>query len=188
MTEALRLPGGPHAGSVPDDIGAAPDGGAAGPHAVTRPRAAAAPAVRAKSTSPRRPLHIAVAVGLSAGAYAASLAGVTALQAASDQSLADQRAPTADAIQALSAGHDQLQARLGAAAAAYSSAAAAYNAFASQLGTYEGKLGSLATNVGQIHGASVAMPSSVRLPSVSRSAASAPKPASHATTSASGKP
>ena len=61
--------------------------------AVVPPRTVARPAA-----ATRRPIHVVVAVGLTAGLYAVSLAGVTALQAMSDARLAEDRAPAADAI------------------------------------------------------------------------------------------
>ena len=44
-------------------------------------------------TEPRRPVHLAVLVGMSASAYAISLAGVAALQSDTDARVAADRAP-----------------------------------------------------------------------------------------------
>ena len=61
-------------------------------------------------TEPRRPIHLAVFLGLSAGAYAVSLAGVTALQSQSEASVLADRTPTVSAIAEISARNDALEA------------------------------------------------------------------------------
>ena len=110
-------------------------------------------------------------VGISAGAYAASLAGVTALQAASDRQLSDANAPARDAIAAIAAEHDRLDQRLTAAGTAYGSAAAAYADIVDRMTGVETRLGSLARQVKKVEGSAAWVPPAVRLPSVSRAAA-----------------
>jgi hypothetical protein len=183
MTEALRP-------NHPIGIGlgagahtAAP--GADGP--TTLAAARPAPRPKAKAAEARRPLHLAVAVGLSAGAYAAALAGVTAVQSSSEQALAAYHAPTLEAIGTLRAEHDRLEARLAAAADAYNGAAAAYGELTGGLGKLEQGLGTLAAQVTKVEGSAMSMPTAARLPSVGRSSGSASRPATHATTCASGK-
>jgi hypothetical protein len=144
------------------------------------------PKAKARAAEGRQPLHLVVTVGLSAGAYAAALAGVTALQSSSDQALAANHAPTVEAIDTLRAGHDRLEARLTTASAAYDAAAAAYGELAGGLGQFEQGLGALAAQVTKVEGSAMSLPSSVRLPSVGRSSGSASRPATHATTAASG--
>jgi hypothetical protein len=135
----------------------------------------------------RRPVHLAVVAGISAGAYAVSLAGVTALQAAGDRQLSESNAPAQDAISSISVEHDRLDARLTGARAAYDSAAAAYADAVDRMAGVEARLGSLAQQVRKVEGSAAWVPPVVRLPSVSRSAA-APraKPASNGSTGASG--
>lgn len=176
MTEALRPPR-----SVLPGLGI----GHRQQHAGTV--AGAVPKARAR-VEPRRPLHIAVVVGVSAGAYAASLAGVTALQAASERSLAADYAPAAAAIDQLRSQHDAMDTRLAGGATAYDRAAAAYDQVAGDLAAYEKQLGTLAKQVARAKGSASWMPTyGGSLPSVGRSSAPASRPTSHATTCASGK-
>ena len=66
-------------------------------HRTSAPlRAAARPVGRV--AEPRRPVHLAVVVGLSASAYAGALAGVTALQAAGDLEVGASNEPAVDAL------------------------------------------------------------------------------------------
>jgi len=121
---------------------------------------------------PRRPVHLAVIVGLSAGAYAASLAGVTALQAASDQQLDAANGPAADAVKTLQAEHARLDDRLAAAASTYDAATAAYADISGQLTAMEKRLGKLAVEVHKVQGSAAwtpPPPPAVRLPTVTRS-------------------
>ncbi len=122
---------------------------------------------------PRRPVHLAVIVGLSAGAYAVSLAGVTALQAASDQQLDAANGPAADAVKTLQAEHARLDDRLAAAASTYDAATAAYADISGQLAAMEKRLGKLAVEVHKVQGSASwtppPPPAAVRLPTVTRS-------------------
>jgi len=160
------------------------------PEPAALPRAAAPMAlVPRPGAERRRPIHLAMMAGLAAGAYAVSLAGVTALQASTDRAISDATIPTSDAVDLLRTHHDDLEARLAAAAAAYDAAAARYHGIAGDLLTYEQQLKALAQTVTKAKGSATWVPASGGgLPSVGRSAAAAPRPASHATTCASGKP
>jgi len=173
MTErALRLPQ------------AAPD--ARTLRVVPAARAAARPA-----TQTRRPVHVAVAVGVTAALYAVSLAGVTALQAGTDARLAAERAPAAAAVDALRTSHDLTEAELARIAAGYSGAAAAYQRIADEIGSHEAALGLLGERVAAVEGsaASLRVPTFSRLPAVSsRTVYVSARPASNACTNASGKP
>jgi hypothetical protein len=147
-----------------------PDAGS-GPQPV--PRAPVKPRAKAE---PRRPIHLAVAIGLSAGAYAAALAGVTALQSSSEQALVADRAPTADVVDQLRLEHGRLEARMARVSAAYDGAVTAYGKAAGGLGGYEQKLGTLAQQVAiaQTKAAALARAASMASPG-SGQAASAPK-------------
>jgi hypothetical protein len=137
-------------------------------------------------TEARRPLHVAVFLGLSAGAYAVSLAGVTALQAQSEAAVLVDRAPTAQAIAEIAAWHDALEATADRASAAYQRAAGAYDTAGQTLADVEAQLSGLADVVGTIQGAAQGLPSRVALPRVSRAATAVSRPTVHATTAASG--
>jgi hypothetical protein len=132
------------------------------------------------------PVHIGVLLGLGTGAYALSLAFVSGLQATSEAAIAAQRAPAMATIDALDRGHARLEADLKAARSTYEAAAAAYAATGSGFQDLEARLADLAAAVAKVNGTAASMPTTVRLPSVSRSVTSAPAPAIHATTAASG--
>ena len=171
MVDALRAPG--------------PLGLPSAERAADRPQAVGRAAGR--TAEARRPVHLAVVVGLSAGAYAASLAGVTALQAATDRDLAAANAPAVDTIATLTAEHDRLEARLAAAGTTYGTAATAYAEITDRLTALEGKLGKLASQVKKVEGSASWVPPAVRMPSVSRAAPSrAAPPASNGSSGASG--
>ena len=132
------------------------------------------------------PAHIGVLLGLSTGAYALSLAFVSGLQASSEAAIAAQRAPALATIDALDRGHTRLEADLLAARSAYEAAAAAYAASGAGFQDLEARLADLATVVAEVNGTAASMPTTVKLPSVSRSVSGATAPAVHATTGASG--
>ncbi len=143
-------------------------------------------------TEPRRPVHLAVVVGLSAGAYALSLAGVTALQSASDQRQISANGPAADAAQQLRSEHDRLDDRLVAAASDYDAATAAYSEISDQLAAMESRLGKLAAEVRKVQGSAAWTPPPApvaKLPTVTKSGSgtkAGPKPTPNATSGASG--
>lgn len=139
----------------------------------------------------RHPYHVGVFLGLSAGLYAVSLAGVTALQSGSDQAVAAERATSAAAIEAMKAGHDDLDRRVSAAVASYQSATAAYQRTADALAALETELGKASASVAGVTGSAASVPAQLSLPSLpklSPIAIAAPAPVVHATTGASGKP
>ena len=150
-------------------------------------RSAVAPTKAAtRVAEARRPVHLAVVVGLSASAYAVSLAGVTSLQATGDRDLAVANAPAIDALATLTVEHDRLEARLTSAGATYGTTAAAYSDITDRLARLEDRLGKLAGQVSKVEGSASWVAPSVRMPSVSRSAPRASKPASNGSTGASG--
>jgi hypothetical protein len=137
-------------------------------------------------TDARRPVHVGVFLGLSAGAYALSLAGVTALQAQSEAAIAADRVPTAEAISQLAAQNDSLEASARRARLTYDRAMGAYDRVGQTLAEVEDRLGELAKTVEAVDGAVRALPDRVALPQVSRTVTSIKSPTVHATTSASG--
>ncbi len=155
---------------------------------------------------PRRPMHVAVAIGISAGVYAVSLAGVTGLQATSDARIAADRAPAADAVAKLKASHDSMDAGLASLDGKYTDAASSYTAITKRIAGNEKALSQLGKQVKAAEGSasSLNMPTvgssswsssssssySSSLPSVSssRTVYVSSKPAANACTTASGKP
>lgn len=136
-------------------------------------------------TERRRPLHLAVALGVSAGVYAVSLAAVTSLQADQEAATAAERAPALDALASLRVANDRLGSRVASAGSLYEAASDGYRRVTAGLDALDGRLDTLATSVAGIEGAAVALPARVPLPSVSR-ARTVSAPVVHATTSASG--
>jgi hypothetical protein len=154
--------------------------------AAARPAGAAHPAAAA-----RRPVHVAVAIGVTAGLYAVSLAGVTGLQAGTDARLAAERAPAAAAVDALRVSHAMAEAELARIAAGLDGATSTYGLIADDIAGHEAALGLLAAQVSKVEGsaASLRVPTVSRLPSMSsRTAGVAARPVSNACTTASGKP
>lgn len=154
--------------------------------AVAYPRAVDTQRTIPALRSIRLPAHLGVLMGLSAGAYALCLAGVTGLQSMSEAQLAANRAPAIETIRSVQQKHDQLEARLATARSSYAAAAEAYRASGTGFAAMEARLSELSTLMTEINGTTAALPSSVKLPSVSRSVSGGSAPAVHATTTASG--
>jgi hypothetical protein len=138
-------------------------------------------------TERRRPVHLAVLVGMSASAYAASLAGVTALQSATDARVAADRAPASHAADVLATGHDRLETSLDRVNRAYTQAATRYAALGTRLVDMEASLDALGTRVKKVTGAANALPGHVNLPTIrSTTRVVTRTKVVHATTGASG--
>lgn len=152
--------------------------------ALADARAAARPA-----TMTRRPVHVAVAIGVTAGLYAVSLAGVTAMQAGTDARLAAERAPAAAAVDVLRTSHDRAEAELARITAGLDGEAATYGQIADDIAGHEAALGLLGKEVAAVEGsaASLRVPAFARLPTVSsRTVYVSARPATNACTTASG--
>ncbi len=139
---------------------------------------------------PRRPVHVVVAVGLTTGVYAAALAGIAALEGASEARLAADRAPAAAAVTRLREAHDALEARLAQLAVLYASAADRYRGIAGGIAAHETALEGLVAEVRSASGSAAALSvPPTRLPAVSATTPSAGgRPTVNACTTASGKP
>jgi hypothetical protein len=165
-----------------------PPPGGTGSGRADRPPGAAR--TQRPATAPRRPVHLAVMTGAAAGLYAVSLAGVTALQASTDASLAAARDPIAAAIAEQRASHERLEGVIERAAATYSQAAGAYATILEALGDHEGALAVLEREVTAAEGsaASLVVPARPALPAVSATAGTraVPRPRTNASTGASG--
>jgi len=209
MTGAVARPGFlPRPGAVPRRVAGQTPGPAhtppasppvARPGAVARPAAGmpgalARPAARARAgVGVRRPYHLAVAIGATAGVYALSLATVTALQAGTNAGVAAARQPTVDAIATMRADHDALEAAVARAEASYTLAADTYAAIAAGISEHEAVLGRLAGLTDEIEGTAASLPTRIALPTVTRTTVTrttvtrvAVRPASNATSGASG--
>ena len=148
MTEAAR----PLPGHLPGPRPAPTRTAGGGPLGLVRPAAA----TRAAAPG-RRPIHVVVAVGMTAGLYAISLAGVATLQSASDARLAAGRAPAADAVAGLTSAHDALEASLGTLNDAYARAAGAYAGIAKAIVGHEQALAALGQQVQAAAGSAAAL-------------------------------
>lgn len=144
-------------------------------------------------TDPRRPLHLGVFLGLSAGAYATGLAAVTWLQVQSEAAVLEGRAPAAQTIDALAAQNNSLASSEQRAGASYRRATDAYDLVAKTLADVEAQLADLGGVVGAVDGAAGALPDRVALPRIDRAPAvmsrgpvAVSQPTVHATTAASG--
>jgi hypothetical protein len=134
----------------------------------------------------RRPHHVGVLLGLSAGAYAITLAGIAGLQSATDQATIAAREPTQVAAEALAAEHDRLEAELAAARRSMTSTGEGYDATVALMTDLQARLDALAAAVGDLEGQTLALPTRLSLPSAPRVPAAASRPATQATTGASG--
>jgi hypothetical protein len=157
-------------------------------------------AVTERPTETRRPYHVGVALGLTAGIYAGSLAAVSMLQFDHDRVLIADRRPVSDAIALLGRHHDEMAARLEQAGAVFGDASLRYDDLATGLQALHADVVDLSGKLAKINrlaaidasGLGGVTRSGGTLPSVARSAPrsrgqSAPPPAS-ATTGGSGAP
>lgn len=134
----------------------------------------------------RRPVHLAVLVGASAGVYAISLAGITALQSATDAQVTAEREPASHAVDVVAAAHDGLQSSVDGAAGAFTVAADRYGTLTGRLADMEASLDTLGQRVAKVTGAAGSLPARVNLPTIHASAPVTRAKVVHATTGASG--
>lgn len=160
---------------------------------MVRPQDPGADSKAARSRSaPKRPYHVVVAVGLSTGVYALSLAGVSILQFEHDRRLIEAREPVADAVAELATHHDRLTQRLDAVRGLYERAADRYGLVGDELRRLHDRLADLQGQVAAIEGAAGRLPTAISLPAVPRAnpapapVVTQPAPKTHAKTGASG--
>ncbi len=160
--------------------------------------------VQKPASEPRRPYHVGVAIGLSAGVYATSLAAVTVLQMDQDRALATDRQPVGDAISLLADHHDAMEADIAAARSVYEEASERYGLVVGDIGDLHASVKRLGRTIARIEGSSssLSLPGLIRLPTVGRSSSNssssksssssaskpAPPPPSNGSSGASGKP
>jgi hypothetical protein len=182
MTDALR-PG----RVIPTPRAAAPRTAAprtAAPQ-VARPTRIAV--ITRTTSGARHPYHVGVLLGLSAGAYAVALAGVATLQSATEQTAQAANAPAIAAIEKLHTANETLDRQLAMVRLGLSQTGAGYDGTTKGLGEVGAQLDALASSVGVIEGQAAALPTRISLPSAPRISAGT-RPATVATTGASGKP
>ena len=135
-----------------------------------------------------RPLHLAVLAGLSASAYAGSLALVTMLQSSADAAVIAERAPIREIADTIATRHDGLEATVAAAMQRYSRVTDRYGALLPKFEGVETSLDGLAKTTAGVTHSTLTLPTHVSLPIVQ----AAPRvvrvaaPRTHATTGASG--
>jgi hypothetical protein len=139
-------------------------------------------------TETRRPVHLSVLVGLSASAYAGSLALVTTLQSVTDAAVAAERAPIREIADTIAAGHDDLETSVADAARRYSLITGRYGELLPKLAQLETSLDTLATTTSVVTDSALTLPSRVSLPTVLTAPriARSTAPTIRATTGASG--
>jgi hypothetical protein len=133
----------------------------------------------------RRPIHLGIAVGVSASLYAVSLAAVTGLQSGQNAQTSSAYAPLVSSVDQVDGANADLAARLDAARAAFDASAGSFSDVVAKVPGFETRLKALAGAVTKIRGTSVSMPTGGALPRVS-GAGTVAKPPVHVTTSASG--
>ena len=151
----------------------------------------AAPKPKASSgTDPKRPYHVGVALGLTAGLYAASLLATARLQIAADRDLIESRTPVEAAISALGDHHDWMDGRLEDARTQYSIGSTGYDTVRARLATLDEQLAKLNKIVEQVEKIGAAMPALLDLPgvpTVTRSASGGSKTGGGSSTSGGSK-
>ena len=139
-------------------------------------------------TERRLPPHLAVLVGISAGAYAIALAGVTALQSTADATVIAQRRPPQLTADLAARQHDTIDDSLAEAFERYAELVDRYDQAGVRLSVVEASLDGLATRAAGLTTSAAALRvTPFSLPRVSASVTrSVPRPTTHATTRASG--
>lgn len=164
-----------------------------GPAARPVPAAGVRTSVRGSEAILTTPARAGLLLGATAAVYAVSLAGVAALQADADAQVIAARAPYIDEVTSLRAANDELERLLHRADAQARALAADYSAVGVTVAGYEARLDALAGLVAEVEGSVAALPTRIKLPSVtmrgavagsSRSGGSAPR--TRATSGASG--
>ena len=156
---------------------------------------------KAAATNPRRPYHVGVAIGLSAGVYAGSLAAVTMLQIDQDRRIIADRQPVGDAIDVLVRHHDAMASSLGQAGAVFEAASRQYGGVSGAMDELHAAVAQLGRTVAGIERSAMSGALDLKLPSIPTAPRyvpksvpnaapppNAPPPPTHGSTGASGKP
>jgi len=134
----------------------------------------------------RLPLHVPAFLGCSTGAYALTLAGVTAVQSATDMALDRERAPMAHSLDAISSDHAALEQSMLELADDYDRLATSYAGLGPTFDAVETGLERIAKTAAAITKSAASMPTRVALPSMQSAPRRAAPPPTHASTGASG--
>lgn len=137
----------------------------------------------------KAPLHVPIALGVTAGLYAVSLAGVTGLQHQADTAATANHQPMSDALSGLARERAALEANLRSTVDSLNAASAAYASTLDDSASLDASVAALAAQVQAATGAAAKIPSTSRLPSAPRVVTVvATAPATQGTTGASGAP
>ena len=134
---------------------------------VSVPRAAERPAVARHETILSMPARAGMLIGASAAMYAATLTGISVLQARDDATMAAAREPLLQAVAETRAANDALAARIEAANGSVSALIASYGSTGADVAAYQARLDSLAAMVAEVQGSAAALPARIKLPTVS---------------------
>jgi hypothetical protein len=137
------------------------------PVSRTHVRDTTRPAVARKEAILNTPARAGMLVGASAAVYALTLAGISGLQAETDASVAAARAPYQDVVAQTRAANDELEARILKADAEVAALVATYGKVGANVEAYQTRLDSLAALVAEVQGSAAALPTRIKLPTVS---------------------
>jgi hypothetical protein len=136
------------------------------PVAGSHTRDRARPAIARKEAILTTPARAGMLVGASAAVYALTLAGISGLQAEADATVAAARAPYQDVLLQTRAANDDLEARILKANAEFGALVATYGQVGTNVEAYEARLDSLAALVAEVQGTAAALPTRIKLPTV----------------------
>ena len=108
-----------------------------------------------------------ILLGVSAAAYAVSLAAIAGQQADADAAITAARRPALDQVAVAAAGADALEGRIRATEAGVRDLAAAYGDVGTDVDTLAARLDRLAALVTEVEGSAAALPARIHLPTVS---------------------
>jgi hypothetical protein len=114
----------------------------------------------------KRPYHVGVAVGVSAGVYAASMLATTQWQIEDDRALIADRRPVQTAIDLLDGHHDRLEIRLDRARLEYTAGATGYDSIADRVVRLGERLQAMDRTVRGIERLSASLSVDLSLPAV----------------------
>jgi len=142
-------------------------GGQVGPLVRPKAGAVARPAVAKKEAVLSTPARAGMLFGATAAIYAVTLAGISGLQAESDAAVAAARAPYLDTLAETRAANDAMQARIDRANGEIQALATTYGAVGTNVTVFQSRLDELAALVADVRGSAAALPTRIKLPSVS---------------------
>ena len=150
-------------------------GATAAPRRVSRThvRDTTLPTVARREAILTTPARAGMLVGASAAVYALTLAGISGLQAEADATVAAARAPYQDVLAQTRAANDELEAGVLKADAEIRALVATYGKVGTNVETYRARLDTLAALVAEVQGSAAALPTRIKLPTVTMRGATA---------------